>query len=76
MIDTTNAAEKYSHDHVVSLVESIIGLYKQYCSDDSSKNRQIIKNLIDATEEEIDREVYDLYGLTVDEIEVIENEDS
>ena len=57
---------------MVSLVDSMLALHKQLASAKSQAQRGAIQRQIEATDREIDRLVYDLYGLTKDEIAIVE----
>jgi hypothetical protein len=65
-------ADKAAHDRMVSLVDSMLALHKQAASSKSEAQRGAIERQIEATDTEIDRLVYDLYGLTKDEIAIVE----
>lgn len=69
-------ASKQPHDRIVGLVESILDLNKQVASLRSESQKAILQRQIDATDAEIDRLVYDLYGLTAEEIALVEGKDS
>jgi len=60
-------------DRMVSLVDSMLALHKQLASAKSEAQRGAIQRQIDATDREIDRLVYDLYGLTADEIALVDS---
>jgi len=57
---------------MVSLVDSMLALYKQLAEAKSVAQKEIIQRQIHATDAEIDRLVYELYGLTDDEIKIVE----
>ena len=57
---------------VVSLVQTMLKLYKNLPKAKTPPERECIQRQIAATDEEIDRLVYDLYGLTEDEIAIVE----
>jgi hypothetical protein len=57
---------------MVSLVDSMLALHKQAGSAKSEAQRGAIQRQIEATDREIDRLVYHLYGLTEDEIAIVE----
>jgi hypothetical protein len=57
---------------MVSLVDSMLTLHKQLGAARSEGERGIIQRQIEATDREIDRLVYELYGLTEEEIGVVE----
>jgi hypothetical protein len=70
--DFSHAAEKARHDRMVTLVNSMLGLHKQLTAAKSAAQKAIMQRQIDATDAEIDRLVYDLYGLTAEEIALVE----
>jgi hypothetical protein len=57
---------------MVSLVESMLELYKRFAAAKSEAEKAVIQRQIGHTDAEIDRLVYDLYGLTKDEIAIVE----
>jgi len=59
---------------MVSLVDSMLALHKQLTTAKSAAQKVIMQRQIDATDAEIDRLVYDLYGLTAEEIAIVEGE--
>jgi hypothetical protein len=56
---------------MVKLVDSMLTLHKQAASAKGETQRGAIQRQIDATDREIDRLVYGLYGLTADEIALV-----
>jgi len=71
-VDFSKAADKAAHDRVVNLVESMMTSHKQNATAKSDAEREIIDRQIKSIEAEINRRVYDLYGLTDEEIAVVE----
>lgn len=71
-IDFNNPAEIAKHDRIVSLVEFILQLNKQQATEKTPTSRQIIKRQIEITDNQIDSLVYELYGLTEEEISIVE----
>jgi len=57
---------------MVSLVEQMLELHKKLGGTKLSNEKEIIQRRIDATDSEIDRLVYELYGLTNEEIKIVE----
>jgi len=55
-------------------VEAMISLQKHLASVKSEAQKDIIHRQIAATDAVIDRLVYDLYGLTAEEIAIVEGE--
>ena len=54
------------------LVEQMLGLQKQLPNTKTAHDQTMIQRQIDATDRQIDRLVYELYGLTEEEIAVVE----
>jgi len=73
-IDFSSEAAKSAHNRVVALVDSMLALHKQLASAKSEAQRGAIHRQIEATDREIDRLVYDLYGLTKEEIAIVEKQ--
>jgi hypothetical protein len=69
-IDLSKPEEKSRHDRIVVLVNQIIGLNKQTAR--TPQEQEGLKREIAATDAEIDRLVYELYGLTKEDIKVVE----
>ena len=57
---------------MVQLVEQMLALNKQLAEAKTSHDTTSIQRQIDATDRQIDRLVYELYGLTEEEIAVVE----
>jgi type I restriction-modification system DNA methylase subunit len=74
-IDFSNAKDKSIHDQIVKLVDSMLTLQKQLSAVKSTNHKEVIRRQIDATDAEIDRLVYELYGLTQEEVTIIEGKD-
>ncbi len=73
IIDFTNSTDKARHDQMVGLVETMLKLHKQLAAAKTSHEKTAIQRQIDATDKQIDRLVYELYGLTDKEIRIIED---
>jgi hypothetical protein len=71
-IDFRNAADKNQHDQVVSLVGRMLSLHKELAAAITAHDKTNIQRQIDATDAQIDKLVYELYGLTEDEIKIVE----
>ena len=72
VINSSDSADKAVHDRMVTLADSMLALHKTLASAKSEAQRGVIQRQIDATDAEIDRLVYDLYGLTKEEITIVE----
>jgi SAM-dependent methyltransferase len=71
-LDMSKSNQARAHSHMVRLVDSMLAMHKQLASAKGEGQRVAIGRQIDATDREIDRLVYELYGLTKDEIAVVE----
>jgi type I restriction-modification system DNA methylase subunit len=69
-IDFTAPDEVKQHNRMISLVEHMLELHKRTPQTPHEKER--LEREIASTDAQIDRLVYDLYGLTADEIKVVE----
>jgi hypothetical protein len=71
-IDFSNKADKARHDKMVELVERMLGLHKQLPKAKTPHEQESLKRTIAATDMQIDALVYELYGLTDEEIRIVE----
>jgi len=71
-IDLPNKAEVARHDKIVGFVEQMLTLHKQLSAAKTGQDKTVIQRQIDATDRQIDELVYELYGLTDDEIRIVE----
>ncbi|OGN74885.1 MAG: hypothetical protein A2X25_00975 [Chloroflexi bacterium GWB2_49_20] len=74
-INFENLAEKYAHDEIVKLVEKMLELQKERQAIRPGYEFDHARDLdheIKRVDEEIDRRVYALYGLTEEEIKIVE----
>jgi hypothetical protein len=58
---------------MVSLVTRMLDLNKKAADASLPADKEMYKRQIDATDREIDGLVYELYGLTDEEIKIVEN---
>ncbi len=72
-IDFNNPTDKANHDNLVKLVEQMLALNKQLAAAKAPQTQTVLQRRIDATDKQIDELVYQLYGLTAAEIEIVEN---
>jgi len=71
-IDFSDRADKARHDKMVSMVQRMLDLHKRVQAAKTQHERGVFQRQIAATDEEIDRFVYELYGLTEEEIRTVE----
>jgi len=57
---------------MVALVERMLALHQKLATTTISADRQLYQRQIEATDRQIDALVYELYGLTEEEIAVVE----
>ena len=70
LIDFSDPADKARHAKIVSLVERMLSLHKQ--SPKTPQEQEMVKREIESTDREIDSLVYELYGLSEEEIRIVE----
>jgi len=71
-INFSDPSDKARHDRLVALVESMLELHKRLNVAKSQADRELYQRQIDATDKQIDSLVYELYGLTEEEIGIVE----
>jgi hypothetical protein len=72
IIDFSDRTDKARHDRVVESVERMLSLHKQLAPAKTAHEKTTIERQIDATDAQIDKLVYELYGLSADEIKIVE----
>jgi hypothetical protein len=70
-IDFTKPIEQAYHDKIVTLVDGIIELHKRLAEVKTPQEKQVLERQIEATDNEINQQVYKLYGLTEEEIRIV-----
>lgn len=70
--DVSNPADRARHDRLVALVEKMLALVPKLRAARSDAERATLQNAVTATDRQIDALVYELYGLTPEEIELVE----
>jgi hypothetical protein len=71
-IDFSNPHDQTQHDQMVLMVERMLDLHRRLSEVRTSTDKDILQRQIDATDGRIDRLVYELYDLTDEEIEIVE----
>jgi type I restriction-modification system DNA methylase subunit len=72
VIASTNKTEQASHDKLVVLVEKMLTLNQQLAAAKTPQDTTLLQRQLYATDRQIDQLVYQLYGLTDEEIELVE----
>jgi len=67
-----NPADRARHDKLVGLVDKMLVLTPKLRAVKSDAERQTLQNAVTATDQQIDVLVYELYGLTKEEIKLVE----
>lgn len=73
-IDFTKPAEKAQHERMVALVGQMLALHKAMPLAHTPQEKERLARQIESTDRAIDALVYALYGLTEEEIRVVEGE--
>jgi len=71
-IDFEDRRDGARHDRMVALVERMLDLHKKLHAATIPADKKLYQRQVEATDEEIDALVYDLYGLTEEEIAFVE----
>ena len=72
-IDFSNPADAARHDRMVSLVDQMLSLHKQHHEARTPHEQTGLQRQIEAIDGQIDALVYELYGLTEEEIKIVES---
>jgi hypothetical protein len=70
--DLSTAADLAHHDRLVGLVDKMLALTPRLRTATTDAERQSLQNAVTATDQQIDALVYELYGLTPEEIALID----
>ncbi|NJN96480.1 MAG: hypothetical protein HC875_21425 [Anaerolineales bacterium] len=57
---------------MVGLVEQMLSLHQRLAGESVPQSRTVLQRQIEATDRQMDRLVYELYGLSEEEIEIVE----
>jgi len=72
IINFSDPADKSRHDRMVDLVEQMLRMHKQLAAAKTDHEKTALQRQIEATDRQIDALVYALYGLTEEEIKIVE----
>ena len=72
-INFSNPTDKAQHDKMVSLVKSMLDLHKRLANAQTPQEKERLERQIAVTDKAIDTLVYELYGLTDEEIKIVED---
>ena len=71
-IDFSDPADRARHERMVELVERMLALHRRLAAAQTPTEKTLLQRQIAATDEQIDRLVYELYNLTEEEIALVE----
>lgn len=66
--------DKVAQDRMIKLVDKMLTLTPKLRKSTSESEKATLQNAITTTDAKIDRLVYELYGLTEEEIKIVEGE--
>ena len=72
MIDQDDESDRQFHDRMVVLVDQMLALHNSLAAVKTDHDKTALQRQLDATDKQIDQLVYQLYGLTDDEIRIVE----
>jgi len=75
-VDISDPEEVAWHDQVVGLVKRMLALHEKLTVARIGQEKSIIQRQIEATDQQINRLVYELYRLTEEEIQIVEESTS
>ena len=70
---TSSVPDRARHEHMVSLVQRMLDFQQRLQTTRTPHDKTSIQRQIDTTDNQIDKLVYDLYGLTKEEINIVES---
>jgi len=71
-VSLVQKSDKAAHDRMAQLVEQMLGLHRQRTNAHTPQEQTALERQIAATDTQINQLVYQLYGLTADEIKLVE----
>ncbi|MEX0804004.1 MAG: N-6 DNA methylase [Candidatus Binatia bacterium] len=74
VINFSDAADKARHTRIVTLVQRMLELCQELANAKNPNDKIQLQREIEATDHQIDQLVYELYGLTADEIDIVEGQ--
>ena len=72
MMDSSYLTEKAQHKKLVALVDTMLELQKKHHDARMEQDKELYERQIKIVDAQIDRLVYDLYGLTEEEVKEVD----
>ncbi len=72
IINFSDTTDKVRHDRMVELVERMLSFHRELATAKTPDEKTRLQRQIDTTDQQIDRLVYELYGLAEKEIQIVE----
>jgi hypothetical protein len=74
-LDLANGGEKERHDHIVRLVEQMLQAKERLANAKTEAETNRLEMQCQSSDRQIDRAVYELYGLTEEEIKIVKGKE-
>jgi type I restriction-modification system DNA methylase subunit len=74
ILDLSKPSEKATHDRIVKLVEQMMSVKERYAAAKSEQEQMRLERLAAGLDRQIDEAVYALYGLTDEDIAIVEGD--
>ncbi len=71
-LDFSNPADESRHEQIVQLAEQMLTFHQRLSTAKTPQEKTALERQITAADTQLDRLVYDLYGLTKEEIDIVE----
>jgi predicted Zn-dependent peptidase len=71
-VDSSDPEDAARYEKMVELVERMLSQHERLAEAKIENERTVVQHQIDATDQQIDRLVYELYGLADEEIAIVE----
>ncbi len=71
-VDFKDSNDKPRHDQMVDLVKNMLTLHRKLAEAKVPQTKTVLQRQIENTDKQIDQLVYELYGLTEEEIKIVE----
>jgi hypothetical protein len=72
ILNRSNSQEGKRHDRIIELVQGMLALRTRLADVQTDHARIVLNRRIETTDRQIDELIYELYGLTDDEVRVVE----